>query len=103
MVQAKIFIGVSVRNHTYFHRVCWFLPILPNPANPCAASVSPYRAVLAFEGQIIGDHRDKLAIRGLALDAADGVAEELLQRLHVAAVPGDLDGMADFRDLRPES
>ena len=93
MVQAKIFIGVSVRNHTYFHRVCWFLPILPNPANRCAASVCSPSGVLAFETEIVSDHGDKLRIRGLALDAAHGVAEELLQGLHVAAVPGDLDGI----------
>ena len=95
MVQAKIFIGVSVRNHTYFYRVRWFLPILPNPAIHCAASVcSPY-GVLAFEGKIVSDHGDKFAIRGFSLDAADGVAEVALQNLHVAAVPGDLDGVAD--------
>ena len=59
MVQAKIFIGVSVRNHTYFHRVRWFLPILSNPANRCAASVcSPY-GVLSLEGKIVSDHGDK--------------------------------------------
>src|SRR5699024_4919609 len=38
---------------------------------------------------------DELAVGGLALDVGDGVAEELLQRLDVAAVPGDLDGVAD--------
>ena len=48
MVQAKIFIGVSARNHTYFYRVRWFLPILPNLAKRCAASVSPNGAVLAL-------------------------------------------------------
>ena len=61
------------------------------------------RGVLAFEGKIVRDHRDKFAIRRFSLDARDGVAEESLQGLHIAAVPGHLDGMADFRDLRPES
>ena len=63
---------------------------------------SPY-GVLAFEGKIVRDHGDKLRIRRFSLDAAHGVAEEPLQGLHVAAVPGHLDGMADFRDFRPES
>ena len=53
----------------------------------------PYRAVLALEGQIISDHRDKLRIRRFSLDAGDRVAEILLQHLHVAAVPRDLDGV----------
>ena len=57
----------------------------------------PDRAVLAFEAEIVSDHRDKLRIRRLSLDARDGVAEELLQRLHVAAVPRDLDGMKGYR------
>lgn len=61
------------------------------------------RGVLAFEGKIVSDHRNKLRIRRLSLDAAHGIAEEPLQGLHVAAVPGHLDGVADFRDLRPES
>ena len=58
--------------------------------------------MFSFEGEILGDHCDELRIRGLALDAGDRVAEELLQGLHVAAVPRDLDGVADFRDYRPE-
>ena len=53
--------------------------------------------MLSLEAEIVRNHRDKFAIRGFSLDAADGVAEELLQRLHVAAVPRDLDGMADFQ------
>ena len=59
--------------------------------------------MLSLEAEIVSDHGDKLRIGGFSLDAADGVAEELLQRLHVAAVPRNLDGMADFRDFRPES
>ena len=44
--------------------------------------------MLSLEAEIVSDHRDKLAIRRLPLDAADGVAEVALERLHVAAVPG---------------
>ena len=51
---------------------------------------------------MIGDHGDELAIGGLALDAADGVAEELLQHLHVAPTSPKPRCLAVFRDLRPE-
>ena len=54
------------------------------------------------KGQAVRDHGDELRIRGLALDVRHRVAEELLQHLDVAAVPGDLDRVADFRDFRPE-
>ena len=46
---------------------------------------------------MVRDHRDELGIRRLALDIAHRVAEELLQHLDVAAVPGDLDRVADFQ------
>ena len=51
---------------------------------------------------MVRDHRDELGIGRLALDVRHRVAEELLQHLDVAAVPGDLDRVADFRDFRPE-
>ena len=54
------------------------------------------------KGQAIRDHGDELAVGGLALDIAHGIPEVLLQHLDVAAVPGHLDGVADFRDFRPE-
>ena len=83
-------------------KIIAFLEAVSNPANRCGASVcSPY-GVLAFEGKIVSDHRDKFAIGGFSLDAADGVAEEPLQGLHVAAVPGHLDGMADFGTFVPK-
>ena len=72
-----------------------------DPAIPCPAARSPDGAVFSFKGEIISDHRDELRIRGLALDAGDRVAEELLQGLHVAAVPGDLDRVADFGTFVP--
>ena len=58
--------------------------------------------MFSFEGEIVGDHGDELRIRGLALDAGDRVAEELLQGLHGAAVPGHLDGVADFGSFVPK-
>ena len=51
--------------------------------------------VLSAETEIIGDHRDELRICGLALYVRDGVAEELLERLNISAVPCDLYGMAN--------
>ena len=56
--------------------------------------------MLAFEGKIVRDHGDKFRICGLALDSRDGVAEEPLQGLHVAAVPGHLDGIRASALLR---
>ena len=53
--------------------------------------------MLAFEAEIVSDHRDKFAVRGFSLNPADGVAEEALEGLHVAAVPGHLDGVKGYR------
>ena len=53
--------------------------------------------MLSLEAEIVSDHGDKLAVCGFSLDAAHGVTEEALQRLHVAAIPRDLDGMKGFR------
>ncbi len=61
------------------------------PENPV---FSPSRLLL-LQGEAVGDHGDKLTVRGLALDIAHRVAEVLLQHLDVAAVPGDLNGVAD--------
>ena len=58
---------------------------------------SVHRALLLLEAQMVRDHRDELAVGGLALDVRHRVAEELLQHLDVAAVPGDLDRVADFQ------
>ena len=44
------------------------------------------------------DLGDELRIRRLALDVRNRVAEKLLQRLQIAAIPGDLDRMA-YRTL----
>ncbi len=79
-----------------------FLEAVTNPANRCAAVVCLPYGVLAFEAEIVRDHRNKLRVRGLSLDARDGIAEEPLQGLHVAAVPGHLDGMANFGTFVPK-
>ena len=62
--------------------------------------------LLLPQAQAVGDHGDELRIRRLALDVRDRVAEKLLQRLNIAAVPCDLDrvpdGALDARGRRVE-
>ena len=57
--------------------------------------------LLSLEGEGVCDHGDELRIRGFSLGVGDRVAEVLLQNLDVAAVPGHLDGMADFGAFSP--
>ncbi len=68
---------------------------LPSQKSLDAARFLLHRALLPLQAQTVRDHGDELRIRGLALDAAHRVAEELLEGLHVAPVPGHLDGVAD--------
>ena len=60
------------------------------------------RHLLSAEGQAVRDHRDEFRVGRFSLDIADRVAEELLQDFDIPSVPRDLDGVADFRDFRPE-
>ena len=62
---------------------------------------SPSRLLL-LEGETISDHGDEFAIGGLSFDIAHRIPEVLLQHLDVAPVPGHLNGVANFRDIRPE-
>ena len=48
-----------------------------------------------LELQFVSNQGDELRIGGLALGVAHGVAEESLQGIQVAPIPGDLDGVAD--------
>jgi len=48
-----------------------------NPRGASAQGFASHAGVLAAEGKIVRDHGDEFTIGGLALDAADGVAEEL--------------------------
>ena len=50
---------------------------------------------LIFEAEIIRDHRNKLAIRGLSSIILNGISKITVQRIHVAPIPRDLDGVAD--------
>ena len=48
---------------------------------------------LVFKPQIIRNHRDKLAICGLSSIILNGISKIRVQRIHIAAVPRDLNGM----------
>ena len=48
-----------------------------------------------FQSEIIGYHRDKLAVRGLASVVLNGIAEVGIEGIHVASVPRDLDRVTD--------
>ena len=51
---------------------------------------------LAFiQPHLVGNHRNELAVGGLAAQVVDGVAEVAVQRVHIAPVPCHLDGVAD--------
>ena len=51
---------------------------------------------LAFiQPHLVGNHRNELAVGGLAAQVVDGVAEVAVQGVHIAPVPCHLDGMAD--------
>ena len=47
------------------------------------------------EAKLVGDHGDELGVGGLAALAADGVAEVAVESVNVAAIPGDLDSVAN--------
>ena len=50
---------------------------------------------LELQLQLVGDEGDEFRVGGLAFRVADGVAEEALEGVQVAPVPGHLNGMAD--------
>ena len=50
---------------------------------------------LVLESEIIRDHGNKFAIGGLAAIVLDRVSKVGIERIHVAAIPRDLDGVAD--------
>ena len=58
------------------------------------------RLLLILQAELIRDQRNKLRICRLALARVDGIAEKCVQRVEVAAIPGDLNGMPD-RTLDP--
>ena len=50
---------------------------------------------LELKLQFISNQGDELRVGGLSLGVADGVAEESLQGVQIAPVPGYLDGVPD--------
>ena len=48
-----------------------------------------------IQPHLVGDHRNKLRVRGLAAQVVDGVAEVAVEGVHVSPVPCHLDGVAD--------
>jgi hypothetical protein len=48
-----------------------------------------------FKSQIIRYHRDKFAICRLSAVVLNGVSKITVQRIHVASIPRDLDGVAN--------
>ena len=51
--------------------------------------------VFQLQLELIGDEGDELAVGGLAFCVGNCIAEEALEGIQVAPVPGHLDGMAD--------
>ena len=87
---------MTARFHAYFHSAYCYDKNCQFPASPCAARGSSRPLLLHLEAQAVCDHGDEFTIGGLALGGVDGIAEVLLQRLQIAAVPGHLDGVADI-------
>ena len=50
---------------------------------------------LQLKLQFVSDKGDKLRIRGFSLGIADGIAEESLQGIQIASVPGYFDSVTD--------
>ena len=48
-----------------------------------------------IQPHFVSDHRDELAIGGLAPQVVDGIAEVAVEGIHIAPVPRHLDGVAD--------
>ena len=55
----------------------------------------PYLGALELKLQFVSDKRNELRIGGLSLGIAHGVAEEALQSVQIATIPGNLDGVPD--------
>ena len=52
-------------------------------------------AGLELQGQFVSDEGNKLRVSRFSLGIADGIAEKSLQRIQVASVPGNFDGMSN--------
>jgi len=54
-----------------------------------------YLIHLIFKSQIIRNHGDKLAIRGLSSVILNGVSKVRIEGIHVAPIPSDLNCVSD--------
>lgn len=52
-------------------------------------------ALLFIQADLIADHCDELAVRGFSSQVVDGIAKVAVQGIHIAAVPGDFNSVAD--------
>lgn len=52
-------------------------------------------ALLFIQADLIADHCDELAVRGFSSQVVDGIAKVAVQSIHIAAVPGDFNSVAD--------
>ena len=48
-----------------------------------------------IQPHLVGDHRNKFAVGGLATQVVDGVAEVAVEGVHITSIPRHLDGVAD--------
>ena len=54
-----------------------------------------HRSLPFIQPHLVSDHRNELAVGGLAPQVVDGIAEVAVEGVHVAPVPRHLDGVAD--------
>ena len=96
MVQRKKFIGTKTRFYTYqSHLHCIDQPKRKSPKGVAAQSEIRHLVRLQLKLQFVSNKRNKLRIGGLSLGITDRVAEESLQGIQIAPVPGYLNGMSD--------
>ena len=68
----------------------------PKSRKPVAAQLEiRHLAGFQLKLQFVCDKGDEFGIRGFSLGIADGIAEESLQSVQIASVPGYFNGMAD--------
>lgn len=61
----------------------------------CLRSILGGLGTFQLQLELVGNERDELGVRGLTLGVRHGVAEETLQSVQIAPVPGNFDGVAD--------
>ena len=71
------------------------LSISKKPENPCHHSELRRLGALELKLELVRNQGDELTIGGLSFGVGYRVAEEALQGIQIASVPGDLDGVSD--------